>query len=432
MPYPYDYSWEAGQSKQVVYQTANDHIHELSVVKGGAWQHADLTAITGAPPAVQLIKGYSWSMGMGRSKSLKSSKQVTFKTADDHIHELYMIKGGTWQHADLTAITGAPPAASIKNAYSWGAGQSKQVVYWTTDRHIHELYVVLGGTWQHADLTAITKAPPFSTLRNGYSWSAGKSKQVTFTTADDHIHELSVVKGGTWPHAVLTAITGAPPARRLGDGYSWEAGQSKQITFQEDQFGPFHELSVVKGGMWQHADLTAISGDPILPNHTYADGAYDWGYVWEMGQSKQMFYRPGSGDSHLKELFVVKGGTWQHADLTAITGAPPIGFGLSSDNPGYSWKAGQSKQFVYLTTDHHIHELYVVKGGAWQHADLTAITGAPPAKAIRNAYSWEAGQSKQVTFETDDGHIHELYVVKGGAWQHADLTAITGAPPADH
>ena len=44
-------------------------------------------------------------------------------------------------------------------------------------------------------------------------------------------------------------------------------------------------------------------------------------------------------------------------------------------------------------------------------------------------YSWEVGQSKQVVYRTADGHIHELYVVKGGAWQHADLTAITGAPP---
>ena len=46
---PYGYSWEAGQSKQVVY-LKNGHIHELSVVKGGAWQHADLTAMTGAHP----------------------------------------------------------------------------------------------------------------------------------------------------------------------------------------------------------------------------------------------------------------------------------------------------------------------------------------------------------------------------------------------
>jgi hypothetical protein len=142
------YSWEVGQSKQIVYTTPIDnHIHELSVVKGSAWQHADLTAITGAPPAYKLVNGYSWSWSAGRSKleQSKHSKQVVFQTVTGHIHELYMIKGGTWQHADLTDIAGAPPAQDVVNAYSWGAGQSKQVVYRTNDGHIHELYVVKGG-----------------------------------------------------------------------------------------------------------------------------------------------------------------------------------------------------------------------------------------------------------------------------------------------
>lgn len=136
----YGYSWEAGQSKQVVYQTADHHIHELYVTVGGTWQHADLTAITGAPPAHQIIEGYSWSMGRS-----KSSKQVVFRTVTGHIHELYMIKGGTWQHADLTDITGAPPAWQIRNGYSWKAGKAKQVVYQTDDGHIHELSVIKGG-----------------------------------------------------------------------------------------------------------------------------------------------------------------------------------------------------------------------------------------------------------------------------------------------
>jgi hypothetical protein len=39
-----------------------------------------------------------------------------------------------------------------------------------------------------------------------------------------------------------------------------------------------------------------------------------------------------------------------------------------------------------------------------------------------------AGQSKQVVYGTNDGHIHELFVIKGGTWQYADLIAITGAP----
>jgi len=47
---------------------------------------------------------------------------------------------------------------------------------------------------------------------------------------------------------------------------------------------------------------------------------------------------------------------------------------------------------------------------------------------VINGYAWEDGQSKQIVFATADGHIHELYVNVGGAWAHADLTAIAGAP----
>ena len=352
------YSWEAGQSKQVVFRTSNKHIHELSVIKGGTWEHADLTAITGAPPVKFLGNGYSWEA---------KSKQVVFQTVTGHIHELYMIKGGKWQRADLTDITGAPPAKYIVNGYSWEAGQSKQVVYGTQNGHIHELYVVKGGTWQQADLTAITGAPPAKYIVNGYSWEAGQSKQVVYGTQNGHIHELSVVKGGAWQHADLTTMAGVPVAWTIGKGYSWKAGQSKQVVY-------------------------------------------------------------GTQNGHIHELSMVKGGTWQHADLTAMVGAPTNGTILN----GYGWEAGQSKQVAYDLSDGHIHELHMIKGGAWQDADLTAMAGAPiSGTLIGNCYSWEAGQSKQVVYKTVDGHIHELYVVKGWNWNHADLTAITEAPPAN-
>ena len=45
---------------------------------------------------------------------------------------------------------------------------------------------------------------------------------------------------------------------------------------------------------------------------------------------------------------------------------------------GYAWENGRTKQVVYLTSDGHIHELFVAVGGAWDHADLTQLTGAPP------------------------------------------------------
>ena len=201
--------------------------------------HADLTAITGAPPAYTVSNGYAWEGGQ--------SKQIVYTTGDDHIHELYVNLGGAWGHADLTAITGAPPAHSVSNGYAWEGGQSKQIVFTTGDGHIHELYVNLGGAWGHADHTAITGAPPASTVSNGYAWEGGQSKQIVFTTGDGHIHELYVNVGGAWGHADLTAITGAPPGCTVSNGYAWEGGQSKQIVFTTGD-GHIHERTVKWAG----------------------------------------------------------------------------------------------------------------------------------------------------------------------------------------
>jgi hypothetical protein len=47
---------------------------------------------------------------------------------------------------------------------------------------------------------------------------------------------------------------------------------------------------------------------------------------------------------------------------------------------------------VYLDGAGHVHELYVqAGGGGWAHADLSAITGAPAARAGSplSGYQWE-------------------------------------------
>ena len=185
-------------------------IHELFVSVGGPWSHADLTQLAGAPPennAFPVIAGFEWEAG--------GTKQVVYRPADGHIHELFVSVGGSWDHADLTQMTGAPlpDFASAYACFAWKAGGSKQVVYLTADGHIHELFVSVGGSWSHADLTQITGAPlpQPDTAFTGYEWEAGGTKQVVFLTANGHIHELFVSVEGSWSHADLTQMTGAPP-----------------------------------------------------------------------------------------------------------------------------------------------------------------------------------------------------------------------------
>jgi hypothetical protein len=97
-------------------------------------------------------------------------------------------------------------------AYAWEKGGTKQVVYRAADGHIHELFVSVGRSWMHADLTQLTRAPlpDADSAFAGYQWDAGGTKQVVYITSDDHIHELFVAVGGSWSHADLTQLTGAP------------------------------------------------------------------------------------------------------------------------------------------------------------------------------------------------------------------------------
>jgi len=75
-----------------------------------AWHYADLTALTGAPPAPQVIEGAPFAMD-GYPTSFNNQLHVNFVGNDYHVHELYY--DGSWHHNDLTALTGAPTAENI-------------------------------------------------------------------------------------------------------------------------------------------------------------------------------------------------------------------------------------------------------------------------------------------------------------------------------
>ncbi|HTP36572.1 MAG TPA: hypothetical protein VMJ75_30560 [Candidatus Acidoferrales bacterium] len=95
----------------------------------------------------------------------------------------------------------------------------------------------------------------------------------------------------------------------------------------------------------------------------------------------------------------------------------------------YSWETGGSKQVVYFSGDGHVHELAVSIGGRWTHTDLTQATGAPVADRTRlGAYSWEGGGSKQVIYTTGDHHIHELF----RRWAERGATPTSRSSQAPH
>lgn len=304
------FAWPEDGSKQVAYLGQDGHVHELRVNMGGTWQHADVSVLTGAPPAMQVTAGYSWAEGR--------SKQIVFVGDDHHLHELYVEEGKPWRHADLTAMTNAPlPGSHFMVGYGWAAGRSKQVTYVGLDGHLHEVSLQAGGMWQHEDLSALTNAPRAVDLLVGYEWPEGQCKQVAFVGEDRHIHELYKIVGDGWIHADLSSITNAPPATDVLTGYAWAEGHSKQIAYVGLD-GHLHEVSVEAGKEWQLGDLTSLANAP-LTSITTLDG-----YAWAAGDTKQVVYTGDDGD--IRELWRPRIGNWTSTNLSQTIMALPARF----------------------------------------------------------------------------------------------------------
>jgi hypothetical protein len=304
------FAWPEGGSKQVAYLGQEGHVHELRVHAGEVWQHSDVSMLTGAPPAIQVTAGYSWTEGR--------SKQIIFVGDDHHLHELCVEAGKPWRHVDLTALTNAPlPGSHFMVGYGWSVGHSKQVAYVGQDGHIHELSLEAGGLWHHEDLTAITYAPRAVDLMVGYEWPLGQCKQVAFVGEDHHLHELYKGAGNGWRYADLSHITNAPQATDVLTGYAWTEGHSKQIAYVGLD-GHIHQLSVETGKEWRHMDLTAQAHVP-LSSVTALDG-----YGWSAGETEQVVYTGEHGDIH--ELWRSRTDNWTLTNLSQMVMALPAKF----------------------------------------------------------------------------------------------------------
>ncbi len=150
-----------------------------------------------------------------------------------------------------------------------------------------------------------------------------------------------------------------------------------------------------------------------------------YGYDWPHGGTKQVVFVDDQG--HVIELEMGLDSPWQSADLTELTGAPPPG---GIDLVGYPWTEGGTKQVAYVDNRKHVIELFVASGCPWKWVDLSELTGAPlPGSTALAGYDWYNGKTKQVVYVDGRGHVIELYIGVGDAWQWADLRELTGAPP---
>lgn len=387
------YAWEAGETTQVVYDTDSREIHELYYA-GGAWHHADITGETGALVARvgqhNNVAAYAWEE--------ERTKHIVYVADDRRIYELSKGIGDVRWRPPVSLMNEAvlsnpdnapPPAADAKiTGYSWLPGPAQQVVYQSSDGHIHELYRLSGSTWQHADLTQIIPGspPPSVSKIAAYAWGSGGSKQVVYLTADGHIHELYVRMDGIgWQHADLTIrAAGAPlvPSWLEPDLCCFSCGEgfrSKQILFMTSD-GHIHELFCLPENDWQHADLTDDITRRTGESVPEATGHLLAGFYAELNQEKHIAYIARSG--HIHELYIGRDGRWHQADLTLDAGAP-VPAGVTSIQ-GYASTRTRKIQIVYTEANGDIHVLSYPQGlaGAWSHRNITEDTHSPRANPL--------------------------------------------------
>jgi hypothetical protein len=341
------------------------------------WHHTDISALATAPPAASDPAGYVFG-----------SEVVVYRGTDNHVHVLFAAANqGPWSHADLTAITNAPLAVGNPSGFVYGASQ-ELVVYRGTDNDIHQLYTFNNNTqWAKADLSRLAGAPaaagdPFALPTAGTSISP---EIITYRGADGHIHALWAKDGGVWAHADITALTNAPLS--AGDPCEYLQGSNTQIVLFRAVDNDIHALYAINNNSeWtQQTDVSAsahapaAAGDPI-------------GYIFG---DQYVDYR--GSDNHIHQLFVPST-QWATADLTNLTGAP-----LATGNP-FGYVFGSAAVVVYKDANNDIEQLFG-SGTQWGFTDLSEAASAPASAGDPFAYIFG---NQVVVYRGTDGGIHLL------------------------
>lgn len=248
---PVGYFTHPDNTSRVVYRSADGHVHELFRPQEQAWLHADLTVEADAPVAADGPHAYV-------SDDTQVAR-VTYRGDDGHVHELFLAPGLSWTHYDLSEAVDAPAAVGAPFGYYTPAGSTSRVLFRSADGHLHEIYLPQGQAWQHYDLTEGCGAPAAAGDPHAFVSGDTLTARVTYRSADGHIHELFLPPGQRWFHGDLTAATGAPASVSNPIGHNTPSDRTSRVVFRTAE-GHIHELYLTPGQTWSHGDLTVESG----------------------------------------------------------------------------------------------------------------------------------------------------------------------------
>jgi hypothetical protein len=240
---------------------------------------------------------------------------------------------------------------------------------------------------------------------------------------------VGLAMGGRAPSRA-NAASPAPPADWVTTPVGYD---SQQFGSKQYAYGAYYNNSVyiehleelyTQPDGWHYADLTVLTGAPPLYSVTRIAG-----YDSPQFRSKQYAYVDSS--DHVQELYYARvNGFWRWNDLTALTGAPLVKHNEEESLIGFDSPQFGSKEYAYVAQNGHIIEL-AYWGNSWHVNDLTALTGAPSPVGVMTLVGFDSPQygSRQYAYLDSKYHLEEIYCRTNGC-AVADLTAFTGAPAA--
>ena len=167
----------------VVYRGTDRHIHTLYwALADDPVLHDDLTDVAKAPTAAGDPVTYYTSHN--------DEHQVTYRGDDNHVYELWWQGIKPVRYWDVTAFAGAPPAASDPVAYYSAGTNTKHYVYRSADNHLHEIWVIPGGLPTHVDVTLEARAPLATDQPAAFVVAGPDTHHAVYRGTDGQIHEI--------------------------------------------------------------------------------------------------------------------------------------------------------------------------------------------------------------------------------------------------
>jgi hypothetical protein len=402
----------------------------------------------GVPLWAQHVAGYQWPDD--------HSEHVLYIGRDDrHIHELWLQKGGSWQHNDLIQnncngrFTLPPPAFSNSvdvAGFVFTEDRSEHVAYIGTDLHLHELWLksmAAGGDncWHHTDLTTVagTLADPAGAVA-AYEWPDDHSEHFVYRGQDGYVHEISNSLVNGWRGNDFST---SPTAQGAVAAYVWPSDHSEHIVYIGTDSNVYE--------LWK----SRFSSNWGITNIGFAAGSALAAYAWPEDNSEHILsvdyylnpgvienYLTGSPPWNVVNLFV-------QVHSTSGEDYPPQPNSVAL--AGYVWPSNHTEHAIYVGFDNDVHELYLKRGEfLWHHNDLSStvqnLAGqnptAPNPSTGLAGYVWTEDNSEHVIYLSCDNSVNELYLgddviyydpntgFLGPLWFYNNLTQAANAPAA--